>query len=610
MHGSKMAESLEVPFSKAPLLRNTQDYETTSLPTFEWKVIVKERKIGSGSFRSVYLAKYGNPSRKVVLKKLKSLALDSKARFQKEAKILNSVKGHPNIVMFIGFCYEPHCIMMQYLSFHFGLFGLDRNVSSLADFLQVFDSELGLLSSFSDILPVCAKDILTGLNYLHNNNIAHRDLKPTNILVCNQHLHDGEVIDASILSSKAFKECPVICRLTDFGLSRGIDIQTQSIVVSNTSSIFCGTPSYMAPELKLNQITIANQEDLKRADMWSIGMVMHVMMNPELGCPYRAEAEQSGVPDCEAVVKNLLAKGRLPQHGKKYEKLRVTSWWQLEEIFNMSANFDPVARPSAARVLSIFNNHFSDSFQCIQLAMSQSTVVEQCSRDIAAKVQDNSYQSACEEGHVPLLDDATNCCAFLSIGICDRLQQVLNSGKSQNQQAWETVREVAENVICQLPALVNEHRDVSSFYDIEEAYAIMSSKNLLYQQYEFSEECVSGSKVFLCAGRNELVNSLESKASQGKMCFGIYTCSPYIFTVGIRNNALFLIDTHPVNEEFGGDGNGVLLVTPDLSYRSCQLLTQWLLLRLTQAGVKTDSRQSLVWLTGCQGRKVIYRFCA
>ena len=70
-----------------------------------------------------------------------------------------------------------------------------------------------------------------------------------------------------------------------YRLSRGIDIQTQSIVVSNTPSIVCGTPSYMDPELKLNKITVANQEDLKCADMWSIGMIMHVMMNPELGCP-------------------------------------------------------------------------------------------------------------------------------------------------------------------------------------------------------------------------------------------------------------------------------------------------------------------------------------
>ncbi len=163
----------------------------------------------------------------------------------------------------------------------------------------------------------------------------------------------------------------------------------------------------------------------------------------------------------------------------------MASWWQLEEIFNVSANFDPVA--------SIFNNHLSELFQCIKLAMSQRTVVEKYSRDVAAKIQVNSYQSTCEEGHVPLLDDATNC-AFLSIKICDRL---LNSNKSQNQQMWETVREVVENVIWQLPSCINEHRGVSLFYDVERAYGIMSSKNLLHQKYEFSEECVFGNKVFL-----------------------------------------------------------------------------------------------------------------
>ena len=206
-----MAESLNVSFSQAPSVQNNSGYKATNLPLFEWKNIVKEKKIGSGSFGSVYLAKYGNPLQKVVLKKLKSLSLDSKARFRKEAKILNTEKGHPNITVFVGFCYEPHCIMMQYSSFNFSLFGLYQNVSSLADFLQVIDSEFGLLSSFSGLLPACAKGILTGLNYLHNNNIAHRDRKQGNILVCNQHLFNDEVVDGSFISSKAFKECPIVC---------------------------------------------------------------------------------------------------------------------------------------------------------------------------------------------------------------------------------------------------------------------------------------------------------------------------------------------------------------------------------------------------------------
>ena len=79
--------------------------KATGLRTFESKDIAKEKKIGSISFGSVYLAQYGNPSQKVVLKKLKSLSLDSKVRFKKEAKNLHSVKRH--IATFMGFCYEP-----------------------------------------------------------------------------------------------------------------------------------------------------------------------------------------------------------------------------------------------------------------------------------------------------------------------------------------------------------------------------------------------------------------------------------------------------------------------------------------------------------------------
>ena len=79
-----MAESLKGPFSQVPVLQN-KSTEATGLRTFEWKNIVKEKKIGSGSFGSVYLAQYGNPAQKVVLKKLKSLSLDAKARFKEEA---------------------------------------------------------------------------------------------------------------------------------------------------------------------------------------------------------------------------------------------------------------------------------------------------------------------------------------------------------------------------------------------------------------------------------------------------------------------------------------------------------------------------------------------
>lgn len=179
-------------------------------------------------------------------------------------------------------------------------------MSSLSDFLQFVDEEFNF-TSFADLLPVCAKDILSGLNYLHNHNIAHRDLKPSNTLVCNQHLNIIPRNDQAAME-KAFGECPIVCRLTDFGLSCSVDVQTKSIMASQTTAIGCGTPAYMAPEMQLNQLVSASQDDLKRADVWSLGLVMHNMVNSDIGSPYRVELEKFGISDTNAALKDLLKK--------------------------------------------------------------------------------------------------------------------------------------------------------------------------------------------------------------------------------------------------------------------------------------------------------------
>ena len=313
----RMAGSFQLPTL-------TVRQKKVELPTFEWARVVKEKKLGSGTYGHVYLGKYGSTpsSPKVVVKKLKNTSVECQMRFLKEAKILNSAKGHRNVTEFLGFCDQPHSIMMQYSSFDFRVFGVEKNVSSLADLVQFIDTEFDFSQpSLYNLLPLCVKDILTGLEYLHKRNIAHRDLKPANILVSNQHLLD---VDSNNLSA-AFQQCPIVCRLTDFGLSRSVDTQTQTVPTLKTKSISCGTPAYMAPEMFLNELESATQIDLKRADMWSMGLVAHTMMNPELGSPYRAEMEESGVTNPDIALKDLLVKRQLPKHGSKYEKLRVTS---------------------------------------------------------------------------------------------------------------------------------------------------------------------------------------------------------------------------------------------------------------------------------------------
>ncbi len=75
------------------------------------------------------------------------------------------------------------------------------------------------------------KQILSGLDYLHENNIIHRDLKPENILL---------------------SEDKLIAKITDFGIS------TQGDTTANMERSLVGTPWYMAPEI-INEEAYSNK---------------------------------------------------------------------------------------------------------------------------------------------------------------------------------------------------------------------------------------------------------------------------------------------------------------------------------------------------------------
>ena len=75
-------------------------------PEFSWSSVKIREELGSGTFGTVYLADCtGEMQRHVCVKKLKGESADSKRRFEKEAGILHSVKGHRNISGFLRFCH-------------------------------------------------------------------------------------------------------------------------------------------------------------------------------------------------------------------------------------------------------------------------------------------------------------------------------------------------------------------------------------------------------------------------------------------------------------------------------------------------------------------------
>jgi MAP/microtubule affinity-regulating kinase len=100
------------------------------------------------------------------------------------------------------------------------------------------------------------KQVAEGVAYLHQQNIVHRDIKLDNILV---------------------EESTRMVKLIDFGFS---------VVVAGGQrlKVFCGTPSYMSPE-----IVRKNEYDGKPVDVWALGVLLFVLLTGTF--PFRGVSE-------------------------------------------------------------------------------------------------------------------------------------------------------------------------------------------------------------------------------------------------------------------------------------------------------------------------------
>lgn len=163
------------------------------LPCFSFHELTDKDEIGRGSFGAIFTAKYLGKT--VVLKKLLCQGMEEVKSFKKEAKMLANL-SHPNIAVFRGVCANPYSIMLNFEVFDFKQFKMDNKVYSLDGYLRLLES-MDEVQSFSAMFPRIATDVASGLQYLHSQGVAHRDMKPGNILVSNTH-YLGEFHDSSL----------------------------------------------------------------------------------------------------------------------------------------------------------------------------------------------------------------------------------------------------------------------------------------------------------------------------------------------------------------------------------------------------------------------------
>lgn len=203
------------------------------------------RLIARGGVGLVYLARQSLSNAAVVVKVLAGNFVgdaETSARFEREAQRLRGVQ-HPNIVTMVdyGHAQGSAYLVMEYLQ---------------GELLSAYLQRKGRLG-IVDFAPIAAQ-ILKAVDYAHSQGLMHRDLKPTNIMLC---IRKGRANFVKIL---------------DFGMAKLVEGERDI-----TSEQIVGTANYLSPEQIRGDATDA------RVDVYAIGVTFYALLCGHL--PFQAD---------------------------------------------------------------------------------------------------------------------------------------------------------------------------------------------------------------------------------------------------------------------------------------------------------------------------------
>ncbi|KPJ01853.1 Testis-specific serine/threonine-protein kinase 1 [Papilio xuthus] len=193
------------------------------------------------------------------------------------------------------------------------------------------------------------RQILSGMQYIHSMNVAHRDLKCENILITANYN----------------------VKITDFGFARNVRQRDRDIL----SETYCGSLSYAAPEVLKGVPYLP-----KMADMWSIGIILYTMLNKAL-------------PFNETSVKKL------------YEKQIMRKWRFRTNIVNQLSTEckeqvtalmepDPKGRPTATAIVA--GPWIGMDAKLAKLTFLEESLLKQAEEEAHMKEKDNYVESEVE----------------------------------------------------------------------------------------------------------------------------------------------------------------------------------------------------------------------
>ena len=209
--------------------------------------------LGKGAFGCVYLGEELLTEQQVAIKAIEKTFLKNeiaKKRLMQEVMIMKKM-NHVNVIKLLE-VFESKRFIFIVMEYSRG-----KNLHKMI-------KEKGIYSE--EQTKIIIKQLLEGLNYIHSQNILHRDIKMDNLL----------------LNEDTFE-----LKICDFGISR-------PVISNKKMTEQSGTPAFMAPEL----IKGKGYEGYG-SDLWALGVVVFTLVNGYL--PFKGNTPDELI---ESIMKN------------------------------------------------------------------------------------------------------------------------------------------------------------------------------------------------------------------------------------------------------------------------------------------------------------------